>query len=261
MLAVCFFGPAAWLGKGDPFALFLRQLGAVAPIGPDRKLRWPGMGLVNLPTLPTSGVLFVLFTLSSISFDGLMYTFLWLASVGENPLNYPGRTAMMGANTLGLVLTFAALGLVFYGCVFLGWVLAGRPGEAAAHFGRFVYVLIPISIAFHFAHYLSAMEVNLQYLAIALNDPFGLGANWLGLDKYEVTTSFLNTASGALATFRAQTIAIVLGHGIGVAAAHATAVRANLPRSRTLLLEAPLAVFMTLYTSFSLWLLATPAIS
>lgn len=44
----------------------------------------------------------VLLILSAVSFDGLSNTFWWLSLAGINPLEFPGRTAVMGLNTLGL---------------------------------------------------------------------------------------------------------------------------------------------------------------
>ena len=63
----------------------------------------------NAAPLPSSGVLFLLLALASVSFDGLSKTFFWLGMNGVNPLEFPGRTAMIGISTAGLVLTFAAL--------------------------------------------------------------------------------------------------------------------------------------------------------
>lgn len=259
-LMVLLFGPAQWLGKADPFAVFLRQLGAVAPFSRGG-LRWPGAGLLALPALPVSGVLFVLLTLSTITFDGFANTFTWLSFAGINPLDYPGRTAMMGANTLGLLAAFAVLALGFYVSIALGWRWAGRPGRFGALAGRLVYSLIPISIAYHFAHYLGDVLVNLQYFALVLNDPLQSGADLLGLGHMHVTASFQNTASGALMLFSAQTGAIVLGHVVGVAVAHAMLADAELPKARLLKLELPLALCMVAYTGFGLWLLAAPAIA
>ena len=260
MLMVLLFGPAKWLGKADPFAVFLRQLGAVAPVA-RTGLRWPGAGLLSLPALPVSGVLFVLLTLSSITFDGFANTFTWLSFAGINPLDYPGRTAMMGANTAGLLAAFAVLALGFYASVALGWRWAGRSGDFNSLAGRLVYSLIPISIAYHFAHYLSDTLVNLQYLALVLNDPLQNGSDLMGLGHMHVTASFQNTASGALMLFSAQTGAIVLGHVVGVAVAHAMLADRDLPKARLLKLELPLALCMVAYTGFGLWLLAAPSIA
>lgn len=260
MLAVLLFGPVSWLGRGDPFGVFLRQLGASAPIGPTG-IQPPGAGLLALPALPLSGMLFVLLTLSSISFDGFANTFVWLSSVGINPLDYPGRTAMMLANTGGLLGSFILLSAVFFGAVYLGCSWAARTADFTALAGRLVYSLIPISIAYHFAHYLGDTLVNLQYLAVALNDPLESGANLLGLGDHHVTASFQNTASGTLAIFTAQTAAIVIGHIIGVAVAHAMLNEPGQPRRQVLKVELPLAICMVAYTAFGLWLLAAPSIA
>jgi hypothetical protein len=260
LLAVLLFGPRSWLGKADPFAVFLHQLGQAAPVG-QGGLRLPGAGLLGLPALPLSGMLFVLLTLSAISFDGFANTFVWLAAVGANPLDYPGRTALMPANTLGLLLSFLLLSGFFLAAVAAGWLWAGRKVDFMRLGGRLVYSLIPISIAYHFAHYLGDTLVNLQYLAVALGDPLHTGTNLLGLDVNRVTASFLNTASGTFAIFTAQTAAIVIGHVIGVAVAHAMLAEEGRSRIEALRLELPLAICMVGYTAFGLWLLAAPSIA
>jgi hypothetical protein len=261
LAAVLAFGLERWLARADPFAIFFRLIGAVAPLGQDGNLRPPGAGLLGLEALPPAGVLFVLLTLSSISFDGFANTFLWLAGVGVNPLDFPGRTAMMAANTLGLAGAFLILALLFLASLLAGWLWAGRPAPLRLLAGRLVLTLIPIAAAYHFAHYLGDMLLNLQYAVAALNDPLGTGADLLGLGQVHVTASFQNTASGALAMFSLQTIAIVAGHAVSVLVAHAMAVELGLPRRQLWRLELPLAAFMVLYTAFGLWLLSAPAIA
>ena len=262
-LALVLTGPAAWLGRGDPFAIFLSQLGAAAPLDVLRKdgLRLPGAGLVTLPALPFAGSLFVLMTLSSISFDALANTFLWLWVIDVNPLDYPGRSALVGIGTAGLAGAFAVLAVAYLAVLAAGWLWAGRPGTLQAQVGRFVLSLIPISIAFHFAHYLSDTLLKLQYLALAANDPFDDGANLLGLAGFRVTASFQNTASGVWTLFAMETGAVVFGHIVGVFVAHSISVNQGLGTGKALRLEAPFAAFMVVYTAFGLWLLSTPAIS
>lgn len=259
-LAVLLFGPAQWLGRADPFAVFLRQLGAAAPVG-GGGLRFPGAGLLALKPLPLSGMLFVLLTLSAITFDGFANTFAWLSAIGVNPLDYPGRTALVAANTGGLLGAFVLLAGAFFAALALGWLWAGKDTEFAPLAGRLVYSLIPISIAYHFAHYLGDTLVNLQYLWAVLNDPFDTGANLFGYRISQVTASFQNTASGTLMIFSAQTAAIIAGHVVGVAVAHAIIAESGLTRPAMLRLELPLAILMVLYTAFGLWLLAAPAIA
>jgi hypothetical protein len=258
------FGPSAWLAKGDPFAVFMFQLGACSPLNLGAKPRYwlPGIGLTALAPLTLSGVLFILLTLASISFDGFANTFAWLGAIGMNPLDYPGRTALVAANTLGLLGAVVTLAAVYTACIMLGWLWAGRPGTFQENFGRFVYSLVPLSIAYHFAHYLSDTLINLQYFVLALNDPFKLGANILGLEWFHVTASFQNSAAGTTAIFAAQSIAIVIGHLVGIVVAHVTAGNVGTPDpTAALRLEMPLALFMVVYTAFSLWLLSAPAIT
>ena len=260
VLAAVAFGPKAWLGLGDPFAVFLAQLGATAPFT-RAGVRLPGAGLLSLAPLPLAGILFVLLTLSSISFDGFANSFVWFAAIGVNPLDYPGRTALMAANTLGLAGSFLALTSLFMAAVTFGWWWAGRPRQLLPLLGRFVFSLIPVSIAYHFAHYLGDTLLNLQYLALALNDPTGSDANLLGLAHAHVTASFQNTASGALVLYTTQTAAVIIGHLVAVLVAHTMAIETGCSRAVVLKLETPLACFVVFYTAFGLWLLATPAIT
>ncbi len=86
---------------------------------------WPGRAFVDRAALPLSGTLFVLLALASVSFDGLSRTFLWLDFTGINPLEFPGRSAVVLPNTLGLIGTFIALSGVFFTSVYIGCWLAG----------------------------------------------------------------------------------------------------------------------------------------
>jgi hypothetical protein len=167
----------------------------------------------------------------------------------------------MGANTLGILLVSGVLAAGFFAAVGAGWLWAGKPESLARLCGRLVYSLIPISIAYHFAHYLGDTLVKSQYLLLALNDPLETDADLFGIGHAHVMTSFQNTASGALAIYAAQTTALVVGHVIGVAVAHSMAVEEGLPPARVMRLELPLALCMVAYTGFGLWLLGAPAIS
>jgi hypothetical protein len=262
------FGEAAWLARAEPFSIFFRLLAGLSPLviergapGQDRRrlaLALPGAALFQREALPLSGALFVLLTLSTVSFDGLSKTFWWLALGGINPLEYPGRSAVVGRNTCGLLAAFAALSAVYISAVSLGWIAAGRHGSLRAALGSFVYSIVPISIAFHFSHYLTALLVDGQYAIIAASDPFGTGADLFGVGHMHVTTSLLNTYSGVSAIWNLQTAAIVAGHIAAIVLAHALAIRHFGSGARAALSQLPLAILMVLYTIFGLWLLSTP---
>jgi len=268
-IALILFGEEAWLGRAEPFSVFFRFIGWLSPLiwtpaAPDDDTRqrlslaMPGAGLMDRGALPPSGVLFILLTLASVSFDGLSKTFWWLGHNGINPLELPGRSGVLGINTAGLVLTWEALAVLYSGAVLIGWLLAGRPGKPAALLGTLVFSIMPISLGFHFSHYLTALLVNGQYAYAAASDPFGTGADVLSLGRFHVTTSFLNTYEGTRAIWNAQTAGIVAGHVLAVLLAHELA-RRSMPSKRALVLsQLPLAVVMVGYTLFGLWLLSTP---
>ena len=117
---------------------------------------------------------------------------------------------------------------------------------------------MPIALAFHFSHYLTALLVNAQYALAAASDPFGTGRDVLSLGHFHVTTSFLSTYEGTWAIWNAQTASIVIGHGLAVLMAHELARRAVADNRALLLSQLPLAALMVAYTLFGLWLLSTP---
>jgi hypothetical protein len=249
---VLLFGEAEWLGKAEPFSLFFRLISLLSPFAVKRDekpfrllLCFPGAALVRAEPLPVSGVLFVLLTLASVSFDGLSKTFLWLGLNGINPLEFPGRSAVIGLNTIGLLATWALLSAAYVYAVRLGWFLSDAKADRRRLFGSLVLSIVPIALAYHFAHYLTSLLVNGQYALAALL-PFDI----------HVTTSFLTTYAGVRFIWNIEAVAIVLGHLLAITLAHAIAVDCSGNDARRA--ELPLAVAMVLYTLFGLWLLATP---
>ncbi|WP_165222880.1 hypothetical protein [Affinirhizobium pseudoryzae] len=265
--AMMLFSERDWCARAEPFSIFFSLVGRCAPIGWETnekgrlqmKIGWPGRFLFGLPPLSAGGVLFVLLTLGTVSFDGLSRTFVWLAAIGVNPLDFPGRSAIFAPSTAGLVGTWAALSALFFASIGLGVLLSGerRLGLLA---GRLVYSIIPISISFQIAHYLTLVLVEIQNFMKALADPFSLGWDLTGTRDLHVTTSFLNVYETVISIFNTQTIAIALGHVVAVILAHALLLDLTDGKRRVFLMELPLAALMVFYTAFGLWLLSTPRI-
>lgn len=265
------FGGDVWLARADPFSLFLRLIAHLSPLDPvavddarphHRRLYLvlPGSRLFNLPAMPLSGVLFVLLTLSAVSFDGLAKTFWWLDQGGINPLEFPGRSAVGTLNSLGLFGTWAVLAVAYLLVVALGRLInPALPAGRAA--GILVVSIIPISLGYHFSHYLTVLLVDVQYAALALSDPLGRGWNLLGLERGYVTTSFLANYHSVVMIWNLQAGAVVAGHLVAVAVAHILCVRLGGAGWRAPLGQVPLAVLMVLYTLFGLWLLSAPVAS
>jgi hypothetical protein len=248
------YGEEAWLARGEAFSAFFSLIARIAPVqrAEDGRLHlgFPGRALLDLPPLPRSGILFVLLTLATVSFDGLNKTFWWLSLADVNPLEFPGRTALMGFNTAGLLAAWVALSAVFLGSIVLG---GGRNLWPRA--GLLAVSMLPISIGYQFAHYLTAFLVNVQYATIALTDPFAHG--WFDAEHrtHHVTTSFLSNHAGVTVIWNLQAASIIGGHVVAVLVAHFIALRQQAPVAQ----QIPLAVLMVAYTIFGLWLLSTPA--
>jgi hypothetical protein len=261
------FGEAAWRERAEPFGIFFGLVGGLSPLARERSggrttvsLAFPGAMLIGRVALPLSGILFVLLTLASVSFDGLSRTFAWLAFIGINPLEFPGRSAVVGAGTAGLLGTWTVLAAAFLGAVAGGAALIGRGRDALPAAGRLVYSIVPIAAGFQFAHYLTALSVDLQYARIVASDPLALGWNLFGTADDHITMSYMNTFEGVALIWNAQTAAIALGHIVGITMAHVIALTLFGARRAATLSQVFLAALMVFYTAFGLWLLSTPRI-
>ncbi|NUS18593.1 MAG: hypothetical protein HOQ25_02205 [Mesorhizobium sp.] len=260
-IAVLAFGYEQWSKRGEFLTIFFSMVARFAPVERhDGRLSlcWPGAKLLAAEPLPPSGTAFLLLALSSVSFDGLSKTFFWLGLFGVNPLEYPGRTALIGIGSFGLVLTFVLLAAVFGLTIFLGQRLAGDKhsfGEAA---GLLVWSIVAIALAYHIAHYLTVLLVDGQYALVALSDPFALGWNLFGTADRMVEAGVVAGAQPAWWLWNIQAGVIIAGHVLAVLVAHGLAWRLHRQPSRAALSQLPLTFLMIAYTIFGLWLLATP---
>jgi hypothetical protein len=271
LLGMLLFGKGAWLRHAEAFSVFFRVVSWLSPLNgrPDKYgadgerdvfVTLPGLGLLRVQPLAVSGVAFVLLMLSSVSFDGLSKTYWWLARIGINPLDFPGRSAVALPNTWGLLATFVALMVCYGAAVWLGNVLAGRPVRVADSLRSDVVAIVPIALGYHFAHYLTVFLVDVQYAAITFNDPLGRGWDLFGLGHAHVTTSFLTNFASVRLIWHCQIASIVSAHIVAVAIAHLIALR-RVGRRRTAIIgQLPMTALMIGYTQFGLWLLSAPAI-
>jgi len=265
LVAMLVVGHARWTATGECFSVFFRivsQLSIVETVraadGFRLSLCMPGAKLSSAAPLPLSGVVFVLTSLASVSFDGLMRTFWWLDRIGVNPLEFPGRSDVMAANSAGLMLAVVALTAAFFGLVWLGEKISGAPAGFRRAAGLLVWSIAPIALAYHFAHYLTALLVNGQYALVALSDPFSRGWNLFGAAHLHVAAGVVMGPDSAWALWNLQAGAIVAGHVLAVIVAHAFAARLYPDRQAILRSQIPLTILMIGYTVFGLWLLSTP---
>lgn len=251
LVAGLIFG-AEWLRRGEGVSVFLSLIACLSP-RTDRPLglRAPGWKLTLEEPVPATLAVFAVTALALGSFDGLNETFWWLGWLGINPLEYPGRSAVVWPNRGGMLLAVLTLNLVFFVCVLAGWWLAGGRGAPARLWARLALTLLPIALGYHVAHFLTQALVNLQYLALAPIDR-------LGGTGFFVTTSFFNQTHTVKAIWLTQAGAIVLAHVWSVLLAHRVALSWFGSHRGAVVSQLPVATFMVLYTLFGLWLLSTP---
>lgn len=230
-----------------------------ADLATRRHGRWqfPGAVLLERPQIPLSlGVLAVLF-LASGSFDGINETFWWLALLGVNPLEFPGRSALVVPTLVGLICANLVLLAVLWAVLWIGHAWSGSKLTTRGY-ALFALTLVPIGWAYHVSHFLPTALVNGQYLWAAMNDPFATGARLFGADTLRVTTGFFNTQATVRLIYLTQAGIVVFGHIIGVVLAHEAAHRCVRSDGSALKLQLPFAILMLGYTAFGLWLLAAP---
>ena len=288
------FGRTTWLAHADPFALAFGVLSKFGPtdirvehgmagtctaseelaedasgealgrLGRPRgaqgtlTLRPPGAGLVDDENISRSFSVFVIVMLSTVTFDGLMATPLWqrLESALYVALPMFGDSRLAIINTFGL-LGFCVASIAVYRLVatLIARASGNRitPDETAR---AFVMTLVPISIAYLVAHYLSYFLIQGQLLIRLASDPFGFGWNLLGTARFRPDIGIV----GARFVWYTSLVAIVLGHVAAVSLAHIVALRRFGDRHLAIRSQYPMLVLMIAYTMMSLWIIAQPIV-
>jgi hypothetical protein len=247
-----------WLERGEAFSIYFGLIGRIAPLWHETQGRrtrlmagLPGTQVLALPPLTPSGAAFVTLALAAVSFDGLSGTFWWLARIAVNPLEFPGRSAVQGVNTAGLLATWALVAGSILGAIALGRRFAGRTAPFWRDAGPWMLSFLPFAAGYHVAHYLVALLTDGQYAIVALGDPLARGWNPLGLGANWVSFGMLADDASVRAIWNAQFAAILGAHLLAVIIGLKMAAPAR-P-----LAHAPMTVLMVLYTVFGLWLLST----
>lgn len=253
LVGLALFG-ARWLLRAEALTLLMGAYARMGLLGRRGRRRALGLWGWQVPGGPRPALglaVLMLLLLGSGSFDGLNETFWWLALIGNNPLEFPGRSAVVGVNLAGLSLANAALLAVFAGTLALGARLAGVRMATGGLIRLYVPTLLPIALAYHIAHYLPSLLLEGQYVLAGLSEALHLG-------HVHVTAGFLSSPGPVRAIWLTQAGAVVAGHVIALMLAHAIALRQGQSVRRAALAQAPLAAFMLAYTVFGLWLLAAP---
>jgi hypothetical protein len=152
---------------------------------------------------------------------------------------------------------FQLMYLVFASLMYLSTPARARADLTIGEVARlFVLSLIPISLAYHLAHYLSFLLIVGQYMIPLSSDPFGFGWDLFGTKIYFPDISIVN----ARFVWITSVIAVVTGHIIAVWLAHVVALRRFRDSGAALRSQIPMLFLMVGYTMLSLWILAQPVV-
>ena len=265
-LGMTVFGRGPWLRQVECFTVLFNLIGLLrcARARDTLEIGLPGWQAFEAGGIDPSRAVLVLVMLAAGSFDGLHETFWWLHLVGVNPLEFPGRSAMVWKTSLGLYGGVAFLILVFTTSVWIGLMALDhprkeqRPVSISFAFKQFSMTLLPIAIGYHFAHYFVTFLVQIQYVVANFADPLAAGWNLFGLGGTRVKVGFLTVPEIVKVIWITQAGIVVISHVLAVVMSHRTAEILCSNRRDIVRIQLGLSVLMVAYTLFGLWLLASP---
>jgi hypothetical protein len=231
--------------RADPFEVYSSLVAKVSVWGRRDGALVVRSPLANLDTteaLPgLIGVVAVLF--GSTAFDAFRESTRWLTFIQSNG----GSTYVQ--NNLGLLGFCVGVGLVFWiACIATG---VGPDQSRRELPDLLAHSVVPIVIGYIVAHYLSYfVEIGTQTL-IQASDPLSNGSDILGTSTWSVPY-WLSYHPTFLAD--SKVAAVVVGHIVGVIAAHERAIKL-LPKKHQLTGQLPLLAAMIVFTVGGLYLL------
>lgn len=229
--------------------------------------------LANLDTLvPRPGLVAVTAVLfGSTAFDSFRDSTTWLRFLQDHEIinansSVGADNAAHIANNLALLVFCVGIGLIFALATMATGVdvtdddPTARPWyRRPAHWCRvrmslpnqFAHSIVPIIVGYIVAHYLSYFVEIGQLTLVNASDPFGDGSNYLGTGNLQINY-WLSNHPTLLANTKVA--AVVVGHVLGVVAAHDRAIKV-LPARHQLTGQLPLLFAMVGFTAGGLFLL------
>lgn len=234
----------------DPFEVYSTLVGKLSvlgrrdePAGTSRLvLRSPMANLDTVEVRPgLVAVVAVLF--GSTAFDSFKDSSPWIRFVQSSEVS---STLL---DNLALLAFCASVGLVFAAaCMATGLHSDMRRSSLP---DLFAHSIIPIIVGYIVAHYLTYLVEYGQTTLIQLSDPLSRGDDWLG--TADLTVNYWLSMHPEFVA-NTKVLGVVVGHVLGVVAAHDRAVRL-LPARHQLTGQLPLLLAMVAFTTGGLYLL------
>jgi hypothetical protein len=235
--------------RADPFEVYSTLVSRLSVWGRRGRQLVVRSPLANLATTPVRpglvAVTAVLF--GSTAFDSFKDSTRWVKFIQGDFVQDHGLTHL--ANNVGLLAFVLAVALVFTVGTMLTGVGPDQPRRELP--AQYAHSIVPIVVGYVIAHYLTYLLEVGQQTIVYLSDPFSNGSNWFGTADWQVSY-FFSFHPTALATIKV--LAVVIGHVLGVIAAHDRAIHL-LPKQHQLTGQLSLLVAMICFTSGGLYLL------
>jgi hypothetical protein len=250
LLGAAVFG-RTWFDHADPFEAWSRLLGLLSPLG----RRHDGHWVLRTPLHGVNGlrgqrglVATVSVMLGGTAYDGFSANLSWATFVQSSAV----PSALL--RTATLLAFFGLVAVTIWLASVVSMRLAREPFSRSFSFvSDIAPSLIPIAGGYVIAHYWSLWVYQGQYAWRLLTDPLGTGADLLG--TADLTPNDLLIQPTVVATI--QAVSIVVGHLLGVLAAHERAITV-LDRRAAVIGQVPLMAVMVCYTLGGLTILFAP---
>ncbi len=237
-----------WFAASDPFEVYSTTVARLSPwhrSGDGLRLVNP-LARLNAWRPPAGAVGVVSVLLGSTAFDSFTNTSWWIRTVQSSAV-----PSLLWASA-GLLVMVAIVLVTF--SLAAAWMGRYDDRPAVEHPRLMAGSLVPIVVGYAVAHYFTLLVVEGQRVLVNLSDPLGRGWDVLGTRDLHVDSSIFDHPQ-AIAVV--QLLAIVVGHVLGVVAAHEKAVTL-LPSRSALRGQWPMLVLMVGFTSAGLVLLFSP---
>lgn len=266
LLGMSLYGVRAWTERADAFGVVFNLYSRIVPWYWEggRLRRRPLLGgLPSLAIVPGTVALLVVM-IGTTSFDGFSAGPIWSSLAPDLQarfidLGLNQEHALEAAATVGLLAAVLLIGGL-YGLGVAGMRSIGGPLDAKELAGRFVHSLVPISLAYVIAHYVSLLLYNGQKVVsvaplgagFLLTDPLGDGSHVFGTVSASIDYGVITPNGIAYA----QVAALVLGHICGLVLAHDRALVLYTRARQATRSQYWMLAVMVGFTSLGLWLLS-----
>lgn len=246
--------------KADPFEVYSTLVAKLSIWGVREGQLVVRTPLSNLDSVEVGpglvAVVAVLF--GSTGYDSFRESTYWLKFIQNNETITTTPWLGEWIGTFGLLAMVLLVGLIFVVATMATGVLSDPEGGARGRWAvrrqlpnQFAHSIVPIIVGYIVAHYFTYLVEMGQLTLIQASDPLSNGSNLFGTGDWKVNYGLADHP-----TFIAnlKVVAVVIGHVLGVIAAHDRAVRLLPPRHQ-LTGQLPLLFAMVAFTAGGLYLL------